>query len=88
MNIIQHAYKGNTKGEIVLEIMQNGPDLVFVIRDFAPPVDVSTVKWRDLDDLRPGGLGTYFIQEIMDEWAINPLPDDAGNSMQLVKRIE
>jgi len=88
MNIIQHAYKGDASGEIVLVALRSDASIVFNLRDFAPPVDVSEVRSRDLDDLRPGGLGTYFIQEIMDEWYIRPLPDSTGNSMQLIKKIE
>ena len=29
-------------------------------------VDPKKVKHREIDNVRPGGLGTFFIQEIMD----------------------
>ena len=31
------------------------------------PVVEEDIKHRSLDDIKPGGLGTYFIQQIMDE---------------------
>ena len=30
------------------------------------PVDPTKVKHREIDNVKPGGLGTFFIQEIMD----------------------
>ena len=35
--------------------------------DKGKPVSEENVKHRKLDDVKPGGLGTYFIQQIMDE---------------------
>jgi anti-sigma regulatory factor (Ser/Thr protein kinase) len=87
MNIIQHAYKGNGRGEIVLEIFNNGGQLRFRLQDFAEPVDLDSVKPRDLDELRPGGLGTHFIREIMDDWKMGHLEGGRGNFLEMVKRI-
>ena len=38
----------------------------FEISDFCRPEDVPNIKPRDLDDIRPGGLGTFLIAKIMD----------------------
>ena len=35
--------------------------------DKGKPVIKENIKHRSLDDIKPGGLGTYFIQQIMDE---------------------
>ena len=59
-NVIRHAYAGDPAGIIILEIERQGETLVFSLRDFAPRTDPEKVKPRDLDDLRPGGLGTHF----------------------------
>jgi len=87
-NIIRHAYKGDPNGVIELEIHREGADLVFCLHDGAPAIDPSTVKPRDLDDVRPGGLGTYFIRKVMDRMEFRPSPRGAGNLLTMVKRIE
>ena len=87
MNIMEHAYKGDRSGEIVLEINDNGDEIEVVLTDFAEPVDLSAIKSRDLDDLRPGGLGTFFIKEIMDDCAYGHLQDVGGNVLRMTKRI-
>ena len=86
-NIIRHAYAGRADGEIVIEIERVASELVVSLRDFAPPVDPSRVRPRDLDDLRPGGLGTHLIQEAMDGAAFDPPPPDGGNLFRMRKRI-
>ncbi len=86
-NIIRHAYAGRGDGEIVLEIERAGGDLVVSLRDFAAPVDPSRVRPRDLDDLRPGGLGTHLIREVMDGADFAPAPPDGGNLFRMRKRI-
>ena len=88
MNVIQHAYKGDESGEIVLEILNNGSDLLFRLKDYAAPVDLERVKPRDLDEIRPGGLGVHFIREIMDECRMGHLDKGAGNYLEMTKRID
>lgn len=85
-NIIRHAYAGGD-GEIVLEIERAGGEIVVSLRDFAPPVDPSRVRPRDLDDLRPGGLGTHLIRELSDAAGFAPPPPDGGNLFRIRKRI-
>ena len=86
-NVIRHAYGGSAEGEIVLEMYRAGDDLVVLLRDFAEPTDVATVKPRDLDDVRPGGLGTHFMAEVMDRAEFLPPPEGGGNLLRMVKRI-
>jgi sigma-B regulation protein RsbU (phosphoserine phosphatase) len=88
MNVIQHAYKGEADGEIVLEILKNDSQLVFRLRDFAEPIDTKTVVPRKLDDIRPGGLGVHFIREIMDDWQLGPLEEGEGNLLVMTKKID
>ncbi len=86
-NVIRHAYGGASDGEIILEMRRTGDEVVVFLRDFAKATDVGKVKPRDLDDLRPGGLGTHFIGEVMDEVEFMPPPADGGNLLRMVKRI-
>ena len=87
MNIIQHGYHSKPGGNIILEIRKNNDNLIIQLRDFADPVEPSKVKPRDLQDLRPGGLGTHFIREAMDDIKFLPPPDGVGNLLQMIKRI-
>jgi sigma-B regulation protein RsbU (phosphoserine phosphatase) len=86
-NIIRHAYGGSGEGEIVIEICRAGGDFVVLLRDFAEPTDVATVKPRDLGDVRPGGLGTHFMAEVMDRVEFLIPPEGGGNLLRLVKLI-
>ena len=86
-NIIRHAYRGDPEGEIVIDIRRQDDRIAIHLLDFAPPVDPTTIKPRRLDDVKPGGLGTHFIQQCMDECGFMTPPDGAGNCLRLVKRI-
>jgi sigma-B regulation protein RsbU (phosphoserine phosphatase) len=87
-NVIRHAYCGNPQGEIVVRLEREREKLVCLIRDFAPPVDPDQVRPRDPGDLRPGGLGTLFIRELMDEVEFVSPPAGEGNLLRLCKRID
>ena len=89
MNIIQHAYGDKRTGEVILEILNNPDDeeLVFRLTDFAKPVDTCVIKSRDLSDLRPGGLGVYLINEVMDKVEFLKPPNGAGNLLEMRKKI-
>jgi len=87
MNIMQHAYKGDKSGEILMEIQKESGDLQVVLTDFADPVDPKKIRPRDLEDVKPGGLGTFFIQEIMDDCTYGNLDNSAGNYLKMRKKI-
>jgi sigma-B regulation protein RsbU (phosphoserine phosphatase) len=87
-NVIRHAYKGAPDGQVILDIGHDGDNMVLSLQDFAAPVDVSKIKPRDLDDLRPGGLGTHFINEMMDQVDFIAPPEGVGNLLRMVRKIE
>lgn len=86
-NVIRHAYGNQADGKIKVTISRTTENLMILIRDNAEPINVETVKPRDLNDIRPGGLGTHFIREVMDEVTFLPPPEGGGNLLKLVKRI-
>jgi sigma-B regulation protein RsbU (phosphoserine phosphatase) len=89
MNVIQHAYGGDETGEMVLEIYQDrGSYIRFRLVDYAKPVDLTKIKSRDLNDIRPGGLGVHFISEIMDGFEIGHLEGGKGNFLEMKKSID
>lgn len=85
MNIVQHAYGNQSNGEIILEIYNDPRQITFRLIDFAPPVDACTIKSRDLDDIRPGGLGVHLIREVMDEVEYLNDPEGIGNILIMKK---
>ena len=86
-NVIRHAYKDVDDGEMALSLRREDDSLIILLRDFAKTVDPATIAPRDLEGIRPGGLGTHFINEVMDEVTFLPPPGGYGNLLQLVKRI-
>jgi anti-sigma regulatory factor (Ser/Thr protein kinase) len=84
MNIIQHAYgchnDHQSNGEIIIDVFRNDNEWIFRLTDSAKPVDKAAICSRDLDDIRPGGLGVHFIQEIMDEVVFLDAPPDNTTS--------
>ncbi|CCQ74974.1 SpoIIE family protein phosphatase [Magnetospira sp. QH-2] len=87
-NVVRHAYPEGVSGAIRVDVYREGSDLIFHIRDFSPvPVDVDKVRPRDLDDIKPGGLGTHLIREVMEEVEFLQPAEGSGNLLRLVKTI-
>ena len=68
-NIVKHAYKDNenTTDKMQIKIIFENKKLEIGFFDKGKPVVKENVKHRSLDNIKPGGLGTYFIKQIMDE---------------------
>jgi len=88
MNIIQHAYKGSPDGEIILEFWRKPDRMIIKLLDFSETVDKSKIKSRDLDDIRPGGLGVHLMQQVMDKVEYLDNPDGQGNILQMEKILK
>ena len=67
-NVIRHGYKGRADGSVQLTVCETTePDGIEIrIRDFCSCVDLENICGRDLDDVRPGGLGVHLIQAMME----------------------
>ena len=83
MNIIQHGYAMDPNGQIDVGVLQEDGALVIQIRDYAATVDVERVRSRELDDIRPGGLGVHLISCLTDECGFIEAPSDGGNLFQM-----
>lgn len=86
-NVVRHAYAGVADGDMVVDIRREGQSYVVSVRDFAPPADVAKIVPRNLDDVRPGGLGVHFIREVMDDVEHLSPPDGQGNLLRMKKAI-
>lgn len=87
-NVIRHAYSGwDEPGDIVVDFIREDDTLVVHLMDFAEPVDQDKIKSRDLDDVRPGGLGVHLIKSVTDEAIFVEPPPGVGNLFKLTKRL-
>ena len=67
-NIVKHGYNNEpTEDEMRIIIKFQENVLSMELMDKGKPVVPSNIKPRDLDDIKAGGLGTFFIGQIMDE---------------------
>ena len=88
-NIIKHGYGCREDGRIWISLSEcqpQSPGIKIVIEDNAQQVDPDGIRSRDLDDIRPGGLGVHIIREIMDEVSYTKR-DSQGMRLTLVKRL-
>ncbi len=91
-NVIRHSYDGPCDKPIIIKLNKtdfknkNKPALEIVIRDFGKQADPESIKGRDLDDIKPGGVGVHIINSVMDEIEFTPA-DDCGMQLRLVKYI-
>lgn len=68
-NIMEHAYENNISTDVLEIVMNILPNQVLEIQilDKGKPIQLDKIKSRNLKDIRAGGLGIYFVGEIMDE---------------------
>ncbi len=87
-NVMRHGYKGQRDGRIWISVWthENPEALEIVIEDLGASVDPAKIRGRDLDDVRPGGLGVHFIRHTMDEcmWEQRP---GGGMRLRMLKRV-
>ena len=83
-NIIKHTYNGAKNELIVVKFRILEDRLEVVLRDFGEKVDPKTIKSRDLNEIRPGGLGVHLIKSTMD--VVNyDNSFEVGNQLTMVK---
>jgi anti-sigma regulatory factor (Ser/Thr protein kinase) len=65
-NIIKHAYEGDPTRTITMTVTDDTDRLTVQLRDYGKKADTTKIAPRDLEDVRPGGLGTHFIGAAFD----------------------
>ena len=66
-NIVKHAYNNEqTEDKMEIKISVSDGHLEIGFFDKGRPVEKDKIRHRKIDDIKPGGLGTFFIQQIMD----------------------
>lgn len=93
-NVFRHGYDRQTDRPIWVSIWSESgtagnaecpPRIRIEIEDEAKQVDPERIRSRDLDDVRPGGLGVHIIKQVMDE-AVYARRDAAGMKLTMVKQ--
>jgi anti-sigma regulatory factor (Ser/Thr protein kinase) len=87
-NVIRHGYCCAPGQRILLtaqpiSVPGETGGLEIRIRDFGKQADPDQIRGRQLDDIRPGGLGVHIIRAMMSSVEYQPAP---GGGMLLVMR--
>ena len=84
-NVIRHCYKDCPDERIDVTFSFTDEQVEIRIDDYGKWVDPSQIKGRDLDDVRPGGLGVHLMRSVMDkvEYKRN---EWGGTSLTMIKR--
>jgi anti-sigma regulatory factor (Ser/Thr protein kinase) len=89
-NIIRHAYDGRGDQRIDIELAPLGTQkpggLRICLRDYGKGVSAAEIKSRDLDRVRPGGLGVHIMTTCMDSVEYKS-PPGGGTELTLVKYL-
>ena len=85
-NVIKHAYKGDTANKIIVKFRTNQKGFEVIIEDTGLKADPAFIKGRDLDDVRPGGLGIHLIRRAFDVFEFDGRKRK-GNRLRLVKHL-
>lgn len=87
-NVIEHGYEGKTNQEIVVTLERvetaGRACLKVVVKDFGRQVDPGAIKGRELDDVRPGGIGVHIMKAVMDQVQYD-CPGDGGMELTMSK---
>ena len=88
-NIVKHAYKGveETEDHMQIKISLRDNQLEIGFFDKGKAVVAENIQHRKLDDIKPGGLGTYFIKQIMDDAVFKKDQQQWVNHLVLTKKI-
>jgi len=88
-NIVKHAYKGveETTDTMQIKISLKDSQLEIGFFDKGKNVVPENVQHRKLDDIKPGGLGTFFIKQIMDNAVFKKDQKGWVNHLVLTKKI-
>ena len=84
-NIIRYAY--NMKQDQTIEIFfrkTEDDELEIKIRDFGKQIPLENIKPRDINDVKPGGLGVYFIKQCSKSFNYEHLPNGIGTQLTMI----
>jgi len=85
-NVIKHAYEGDPGKQIGVTLRVSPEAFEVIIEDSGLKADVASIRGRDLDEIRPGGLGVHLIKRACDVVEFDEKKKE-GNRLRLVKYL-
>ena len=86
-NILEHGYNFKESDKIKVDLSFDNNEIKLKFFDNGQIVDIEKIKSRELNDIKPGGLGIFFIKEIFDEIFWTKGDSDWNNVLEIKKRI-
>ncbi|MDD5645235.1 MAG: ATP-binding protein [bacterium] len=87
-NIIKHAYGGDKSKDIFIKLSLLSSGIEVILKDYGRKVSPEKMKGRELDEIRPGGLGIYFMKKIMDSVQYITRDSVEGTELIMVKYVK
>jgi len=83
-NVFRHAYQG-VPGPLHLSASLDDKRLVFQLSDHAGKVDPANIRGRNIEEVKPGGLGTVIIQSVFQ--TVTYESTEKGTTLTLAKYL-
>ncbi|MGD8452357.1 MAG: ATP-binding protein [Phycisphaerae bacterium] len=89
-NVIRHGYDCDASCAIQVNVHaidepDAGEGLEIRVRDFGRQIDPDLIRGRDLDDVRPGGLGVHLIRAMMS--TVRYTPAEGGGMLLTMRKF-
>jgi serine/threonine-protein kinase RsbW len=90
-NVMRHGYEGRRDRTIHIRLeavvgADTRPGIQVTLRDYGKQVPPEKIRGRDLEDIRPGGLGVHIIHTVMDHVEYRCL-EDGGMQLRMTKYV-
>lgn len=85
-NIIKHCCKDDPTRSIDVTITLDKESLCVTMVDNGESFDIKSIKPRNIEEIKPGGLGVHIIREVMDVVEYSHTPEGL-NQVKLVKKL-
>lgn len=86
-NVLKYAYKGDTGKKIVVKFRVTQKKFEVIIEDTGIKAKAEDIVGRDLNDIKPGGLGIHLIKRAFDIYEFIEHRKN-GNKLRLIKYIK
>ncbi|MCK5162166.1 MAG: ATP-binding protein [Desulfobacula sp.] len=85
-NVIKHSYNNDYTQKIDLNVKLETNCLTISIVNDGIKFDCSSIEARDINEIKPGGLGVYIINHAMDTVEYSQTPEGL-NKLTMVKKL-
>ena len=86
-NVIRHAYR-DKNGNVAIKLSFQNKEFIVSLEDDGTPAIPEKIKPRNIEDIKPGGLGTFFINQIMDSVSFQLTSPHWVNCLTMKKKIK